>query len=221
MLTRFLKKENKVFAVGNSHCHFFSGSHPGDTLGSNKNKHFISYSLGPIIAYNFYENHLPKLYDIISSRKIKITSTDYILLVVGEVDCRWHLPKQSSKKEIPIENAVDECVHRFFRAVLELNKLHKVITWGGHPSTNAPHSENPESPIFGDVLARNKTSLLWDSLLGEKSAEHGIPHVSILKELLNADGTTKMEYYQDYCHLKTEPLIDMVIQRFKTQNLIS
>ena len=221
MLSNFFKKVNKINAVGNSHCHFFSGSHPGDTLGSKKNKYFISYSLGPIIAYNFYENHLSKIYHIIHSRKIKVTSADYILLVVGEVDCRWHLPKQSSAKEIPIERAVDECVHRFFRAVLDLNKHHKVITWGGHPSTNAAHSENPESPIFGDVLSRNKTSLLWDSLLGEKSVKHGIPHVSILKELLNADGTTKMEYYQDYCHLKTEPLINMVIQKFKMQNLIS
>jgi len=221
VLSKFFKKVNKINAVGNSHCHFFSGSHPGDTLGGKKDKYFISYSLGPIIAYNFYENHLSKIYDIISSRKIKVTSADYILLVVGEVDCRWHLPKTSSKKEIPIESMVDECIQRFFRAVLDLNKHHKVITWGGHPSTNAAHSENPESPIFGDVLSRNKTSLLWDSLLGEKSAKHGIPHVSILKELLNADGTTKMEYYQDYCHLKTEPLINMVIQKFKMQNLIS
>jgi len=177
--------------------------------------------LGPIIAYNFTDHHLPKIFDAVQNGTIQPNKQDYILLVVGEVDCRWHLPRQSFEKRMPIQSVVDECVERFFRAVLELNKHHKVITWGGHPSTNAPHSDNPESPIFGDVLTRNKTSLLWDSLLSKKSKANRIPHVSILKELLNADGTTKMEFYQDYCHLSTEPLLDMVKHTFKMQNLIS
>jgi hypothetical protein len=214
------KKGKKIFAIGNSHCHFFSGSHPGDTSGKKANQHFVSYSLGPVIAYNFYEHHLPKIYSLIEQKKIQIRAKDFIMLVVGEVDCRWHLPKQAADKGVSIEGLVKECVTRFFRAVLELNKTYRVITWGGHPSTNAPHSNNPKAPIYGDVFARNQTSLLWDALLGKESESHGIPHVSILKELLNQDGTTKMEFYQDYCHLKTEPLHDMVIEKFREMKIL-
>jgi hypothetical protein len=180
------KKGKKIFAIGNSHCHFFSGSHPGDTSGKKANQHFVSYSLGPVIAYNFYEHHLPKIYSLIEQKKIQIRAKDFIMLVVGEVDCRWHLPKQAADKGVSIEGLVKECVTRFFRAVLELNK----------------------------------TSLLWDALLGKESESHGIPHVSILKELLNQDGTTKMEFYQDYCHLKTEPLHDMVIEKFREMKIL-
>lgn len=156
----------------------------------------------------------------IDQKKIPIREKGYILLVVGEVDCRWHLPKQAKEQGVTIEVLVNECVKRFFRAVLELNRSYQVITWGGHPSTNAPHSDDPEAPIFGDVHSRNQISLFWDMVLGKESAIHGIPHVSILKELLNMDGTTKMEFYQDYCHLKTEPLHDMVVEKFRAIKIL-
>ena len=64
---------------------------------------FRTYHLGPTIAYNFYEHHFPRVLDIINTSNIN-KEDDYICLVVGEVDCRWHLPLQAEKQDRNVNN---------------------------------------------------------------------------------------------------------------------
>ena len=111
-----------IYAIGNSHAHFFTNSHPADTEGRFKNEYFTSYSLGPTIAYNFYEHHLQKIIELIQSNKINILPSDHILLVVGEVDCRWHLPKQAEEQKRNVQDIVNECIDRFFKTHLFLKQ---------------------------------------------------------------------------------------------------
>jgi len=73
---------------------------------------------------------------------------DYVMLIVGEVDCRVHLPKQIQLQSRPIDEVIIECVDRFFRTYLDLKERgYNVIGWGGHPSTISGPSENPSEPI--------------------------------------------------------------------------
>lgn len=190
-----------IFVFGNSHAHVFTNTHPGVFGIGNYNENFVSLSLGPTIAYNFYEHHYPKMLDWINQLNIN-KEKDYIVLAIGEVDCRWHLPYQAHIQKRGNEEIVKECIERYFKVYLDLkSKGYKVIGWGGHPSTVNGHDENPDQPVFGDCFARNKISSLWNNFLKEKSEQNQIPFVSIIEDLIDENGLTKMEYFSDYCHL--------------------
>lgn len=209
-----------IYVFGNSHAHFFTDSTPSQFgRGENTNANFTSFSLGPVIAYNFFEHHYPLMIQGINS--LPITEKDHILIAVGEVDCRWHLPKQAELQKRPVEAVVHECIDRFFRAHLHLKENgYNVIAWGGHPSTTEGHSDVEHTPIYGDCLYRNKISLEWNDYLYKKSQEANIPFVSIIRDLLKVDGTTKMEYYKDYCHLDSKKLLPSVTEQFRQAGLL-
>ena len=145
-----------IYCIGNSHSHFFTGSLPSDSLGSKQNNYFTSISLGPTIAYNFYDKHLDKVKKIISDDfmipifGVKFSKEkDYVLLAIGEVDCRWHIPYQANLQGKNVDDMTKECLDRFFRCHLELKKNGiKTIAWGGHPSTTEGRNSNPDAPIF-------------------------------------------------------------------------
>lgn len=202
----------KIHVIGNSHVCMFSGPgfsflHYGEKIQrcTQGDIEYVAYHIGPVIAYNFYEHHLPEVRDILTKYVNK--ETDYVMLVVGEVDCRWHLPFQAAAQNRDLDELTKECVNRFFRSYEDLhNEGYKCITWGSHPSTNKGHDANPNVMIYGDNPPRNQASKVFAAELCELSHKLNISHVSILDELLNPDGSTKMDSYLDYCHLKPELL---------------
>jgi len=209
-----------VFVFGNSHAHFFTNSTPSKFgEGENKNEYFRSFSLGPVIAYNFIIHYFSTMINMVN--QLPITQNDYVLLAIGEVDCRWHIPKQAEvQKRDPLE-LTRECIDRFFQAHVHLDESgYQVIGWGGHPSTTRGHDNNPSEPVYGDCLGRNKISLEWSNYLEKKCKEKNIKFVSIIKDLINVDGLTKMEYYKDYCHLNPAIYLPIVIEKFKREMLI-
>ena len=160
------------------------------------------------------EHHYDSLLSIISS--LNITDNDYILLAIGEVDCRWHLPYQANIQNKSNSDIVNECLDRFFKAHIDLkNRGYNVIGWSGHPSTTSGHSDDNQQPIFGDCLNRNSISLIWDDILSKKCKENDIPYISIIKDLIDDDGLTKMEYFSDYCHLDYSKIKDILDIKFK------
>lgn len=208
-----------IYVFGNSHAHFFTDSTPSKYgEGDNKNEYFRSFSLGPVIAYNFITHHFPTMIDWIN--QLSITKEDYILIAIGEVDCRWHIPKQSNiQNRDPLE-LTRECIDRFFQSHLHLKNFgYNVVGWGGHPSTTKGHDENPSEPIFGDCLSRNKISLEWSLYLESKCKTNDISFISVIKDLINVDGLTKMEYYMDYCHLNSKKYLPIVIEKFKENKI--
>ena len=207
-----------IYCIGNSHANFFTGSPPGTsgTLTVDTAGIFASFSLGPIISYNFTQHHFPRATHVISNIPNFSLEKDYIMFIVGEVDCRWHLPLQANQQQREVEDVVEECVDRFFESMVALkNKNYNVIGWGGHPSTTSGHDTTPHSPVYGDCLYRNKITRQWVKHLGDLCGAHNIPFVSLVHDLIDEDGLTKMEYFQDYCHLKTPPLLPMVIEKIK------
>lgn len=211
-----------IYVFGNSHAHLFTNSKPATFgRGENSNKVFTSYSLGPVIAYNFYEHHYPGMIDIINGIPFD-KDTDAILIAIGEVDCRWHLPYQAKLQNKTNEEIVKECIDRFFRAHAHLDSHgYTVIGWGGHPSTTSGHNEDPSNPVFGDCITRNEISKLWNSYLHSKCTSNQLKFVSIIEDLIDESGLTKMEYYTDYCHLDYNKTKDLFMSKFKEQNIIS
>lgn len=201
-----------IHCIGNSHVNIFKGI--DEIFGDDMLPLFKTFDTGPTIAYNFYQHHYyPKAIKyIVDNVNVK---DDYIMLIIGEVDCRWHIPKQAELQNRNITDVVIECVDRYFKCFLDLkNKGYKVIGWGGHPSTTAGHNDDIHAPVYGECVLRNKTSLLWNSYLEEKCKQHDVPFISIIHELIDKDtGLTKMDYFIDYCHLKSSLVMPMVMEK--------
>lgn len=203
-----------IYVFGNSHANTFVGTHPGNTEVWNSNNKFASYSLGPVIAYNFKDHHYPKVLKILE--EIEIKKNDYILFAVGEVDHRWHLPKRAVDTSQSIEKVTIECVDRFFESLIDLKrKNYNVIAWGSHPSTAGGHDENPSSPVFGSCLTRNLIGKCWNNRLHDLCVQFEIPFVSIFDDLVDENYLTKMQYYIDYCHLDSDKIKNILESKFE------
>ena len=209
-----------MYCFGNSHAHFFTDSSPGTFgEGEKKHEHFRSFSLGPVIAYNFIAHHFPTMIQMVN--KLPLKPEDPLLIAIGEVDCRWHLPKQAESQKGNVKDIVHECIDRLFQAHLHLQECgYRVVGWGGHPSTNDGHNDDLNCPVYGDVQKRNEISLEWSDYLEKRCKEAKIEFVSIIRDLINVDKTTKMEYYKDYCHLDPAKYLPVVVEKFKIQKLI-
>lgn len=203
-----------IYVFGNSHANTFTGTSPGNTGVWSANNKFASYSLGPVIAYNFKDHHYSKVLKILE--EIEIKKNDYILFAVGEVDHRWHLPKRAVDTSQTIEKVTVECVDRFFEVLIDLKrKNYNVIAWGSHPSTTGGHNENLERPVFGSCLTRNLIGKCWNNRLHDLCVQFEIDFVSIFDSLVDENYLTKMEYYIDYCHLDPDKVKDMLENKFE------
>jgi hypothetical protein len=209
----------KIHVIGNSHVNIFRSLNTDTLFGDDTISLFKTHHIGPTIAYNFYEHHYPKILEILERDNLD-KQTNYICLIVGEVDCRLHLPKQASIQNKNIYDLTKECVDRFFRCYTDLiSKGYKVIVWGGHPSTTSGHSDNPDKPVFGDCITRNKISIYWNNYLKQKSEELNIPFISVMHELILKDGLTNMSYFMDYCHLKSTKIMPLVMDKINNLKL--
>ena len=218
-----------IYALGNSHAHFFTDSHPGDLAwGKKQNEYFRSYSANfhhsnpkyrHVLAHKFTERFYPYFINVINS--IEFTSNDYIMFIVGEIDCRWHFPKRIKTQNRSIKDVLEEDINNhFFPAFLHLKENgYQVLGWGGHASTTGPHNDGPDNPVYGDCLFRNEISLTWNDMLEELCKKNGIKFISIIRDLISSDGLTKTEYMRDYCHLN-ESAYTLVINQCQKERII-
>lgn len=206
-----------IHAFGNSHAHFFTGENPGQTgISRVKNPIFQSYStvLGACTAWKFKEKYWPELKNYLNNY-VDIKK-DKLMLVVGEVDCRVHIPKQSEEQNRTTADIVEECVYKLFDAYRILRqKGYSLIAWGGHPTTNDGPIYEKEKIIYGQPALRRRVVKEWDTTMQSYAQEAGIPYLSAIPLLLNKDGSTKMEYYTDYCHLNHKLLFRDIVKLFK------
>ena len=200
----------KIFVVGNSHAHFFTMSPPGTKLWSdkylvttinNQEWQFHSCSIGPTTAWSFAKKHFPNM--LAALQVTDASDGDYILVPVGEVDCRLHLPRQAFIQNRDISDIVSECLDKFFRVFLALRDLgYNPIAWGGHPSSaDGIEEEDKEYPKYGDVIYRNEISKIWSSGLKERCSINKIIYASILEDLIDESGKPRPGIFQDGCHL--------------------
>ena len=133
-----------IHVIGNSHSHYFSESTDIVAHSCMKtNQYFHTYSIGAAICYNFYENHLPIVKQLLVD-EIKPKKDDYVMICgFHEIDCRWHLPKKMSEYNLTLEYVVDECLKRYFRTFVYLkNEGYNLIVFGSHPSTTSGHNDD-------------------------------------------------------------------------------
>jgi hypothetical protein len=203
-----------IHCIGNSHVNNFSNNNYITLQSGFKNDIFTLYHLGATIAYNFYEHHMPKVIDIIKY----IDKKDYISLIVGEVDCRLHLPLQADQQNKTDFEIVNECINRLFRCYDYLiENDYNVIVFSTHPTTIKGHNMSDMSnPIYGSVERRNNICVLWNNKLKDMCSVKNIKYIDFYKYLVDENNITKMEYFLDYCHLNSNKIFPFLLKEMAT-----
>lgn len=206
-----------IYCIGNSHANTFTGTPPGTTGVWNKKNNFASISLGPIIAYNFMTSHMGKTLSVLAESGFD-KDKDYVLLAVGEVDCRVHIPRQVQLQNRDYKDVTKECVDRYFDAYLKLKKMgYNVVGYGSHPSTSSPGNDKygSDMPIMGSPELRNNISIFWNDYMSSLCDENNIPFLKVIDKFLDDNDKTVMSNFIDYCHLNPDLLISFANERLK------
>lgn len=194
-----------IHCIGNSHVWIFNGEDDSHFPPTRQVlPYFKTYHIGPVIAYNFVEHHLPRVVQELRAHGVAPGSK--VMLCVGEVDCRWHLPYQCQQQGRSAKDIVKPCLDRYFRSFLLLKEQgYEMYAWAAHPSTDHGHMDPPGTdtvgPVFGLQQLRNNITVQWNSYLEQLCLKHGVKFVSIYRHLVDGKNVTKMEYLRDYCHL--------------------
>ncbi|PIT89083.1 MAG: hypothetical protein COU27_02225 [Candidatus Levybacteria bacterium CG10_big_fil_rev_8_21_14_0_10_36_7] len=221
------KKQIVIHCIGDSHVNVFSGQETMQPIWPEKSKNIIpffkTYRLGAVLSYNLCSlgtksQGREKLFCLLEDLPIGSN----IMLCFGEIDCRAHLLKQALLQKKGIETIVQECVDRYFSTILEIKKMgYNVLIFNAVPSAPSTETDNPDLPVFGDCIERNKTTILFNNYLHFCLKEKGIPFIDIFAEMIDQNMMTKREYLQDGIHLnqKAIPSIIKEINRILKLNL--
>lgn len=214
-----------IYIIGDSHVSVFSGTdktHDGlrhiqpefgtcytlksGNLRSRVNRfeqripYFCPIKIGSNTAYNSYDK-LPRIDQVIS--EYNITDKDYIFTCFGEIDIRNHIGFHADSNGYSFEEGIRICVDRYMETIFYLkNKGLKVGVYGSPPS-----SVGLGKPIdYGDVIFRNKMTIVFNEYLSEKCIENNIPFKDVSKYLMLEDGTTDERFIMDDIHLSQESM---------------
>jgi hypothetical protein len=162
--------------------------------------YFCPIKIGSNTAYNSYDK-LPRIDQVIS--EYNITDKDYVFTCFGEIDIRNHIGFHADLNGYSFEEGIRICVDRYMETILYLkNKGLKVGVYGSPPS-----SVGLGKPIdYGDVIFRNKMTIVFNEYLGEKCVENNIPFKDVSKYLMLEDGTTDQRFIMDDIHLSQESM---------------
>lgn len=209
----------KIHVIGNSHVNTFSG-YPYLSREESKYSFFKLYHLGPATAKYMNVKYGDQIKEMLKDVN---KETDYILPVAGEVDCRFHIPLQADRLKFDDATMTGEFMYEYMQVFKMLHwQGYKTIMFGCHPSTNDPHDMSDlSSPVYGSPERRYKIEQYWNNLLVRESNKKMIPYFDIFYELKNKNAiTTKMEYYIDYCHLNSEMVMPLIIEKLKKINIL-
>lgn len=211
-----------IHCIGDSHASVFSGQEEMQPIWPDRSNDilpwFKSYRIGPATAYQL-NNKLPIINEIIS----KQNKNDVFILCFGEVDIRAHLINQMSIQNKTTDQVIAECVGRYFVTIKTLKDSGiNVGVWGPIASWNEtkPYLGGPS---FGTNLERNKITELFTNRIDVLCSHFNIPVMSIFKEMLNEDGTTKAELLDDWkdCHIHlNQKAMPLIVETFKERGLL-
>jgi len=182
--------------------------------------------IGAALAY-LIDTYLPPTLVMMERYRDAIKHDDFVAMMVGEIDCRWSIPKHADERQESDEENINRCVERFVTANDALAKGYPVVVFGVHPSTTHqhnitesgrstyPYSKDHVGMVWSTPERRNAITRAWNDHLSEWCRRRDVPFLSIYDYLVGADGTTDMSYYLDYCHLNGDMVVPFWEQEMK------
>jgi hypothetical protein len=184
-----------IHVVGNSHACFFSGTDVLQGLPYWEKKmdcriaEIKVYTLGPCTAYQFDENHGDVL-DILG-----IPKGENVLMVLGEIDCRWQIPYHSPTL-IGSLAGVEDTIRRYKVGLDKMHRRNPIGVWAVHPP-----SRGIPKPSVGQCSFRHAITHYWNDRMQELCDQCGWQFFSIFHRVLASDGLIDMKYMLDDIHL--------------------
>jgi len=152
-----------IYCIGDSHTGLFK------TTG------FTIHHLGPVTAFNMHKRQ-QNIDDILSKAQNYRT-----IFVIGEIDCRVHVVKQSRLQNRSIEEVAFEVAEVAFKFIFS-NTKHNPIAWGPcYSHSRTKELLNPAAPFYpiGSAAQRNLATDCYNNKLKQLSESAGIPFLTV------------------------------------------
>jgi hypothetical protein len=179
--------------IGNSHARVFRFQ-PGMVA------HVISAATAHNLAKeNSTTNSRKRLFDSLSRVNRR---RDAVIMVFGEVDCRFHIYYQYMKNEerLTIEELIDHTISNYGKVLIELkDKGFQLYVCGVVPASWREHST--AYPFYGTPDMRSKITRIFNDKLQVFCIENGIRFIDMYEPAADDDGLIKREYKLDDIHL--------------------
>ena len=188
-----------ITVFGNSHAWFFTGR--DETCGKRiaddvavGDGPFSVHPLGPATAYSFSTKHLKEVQRILSKHDVPKQSR--VIIVLGEVDCRWHIPKKVYGEGGDAWEEVCKVADRYAHGLRILAKDYQVIAMGVHPPVVEGH--DPDYPRWGTLQNRRTITEMFNGRLSDVSGAFRAAFFNLYWYLRDKD---PKDYYLDDIHL--------------------
>lgn len=174
----------RVNVIGDSHTRVF-GHIP----------YCRAQNLGAYLAYNLIEHD-----DVYMKTIATVPKKEILVCCWGEIDVRVYL-----KEHLNIE----ECVKRYVDALIEFRNLdYRVVVFGTVGSSWDPVETASSFPAVGTCKERNEIAIAFNKELQKQCEAKGFKFFTILDKLIDANGETIREYYQeDAVHLSEKAVL--------------
>jgi hypothetical protein len=208
------RQEGTVLVIGDSHVNFFSGNEElsfipiGEDVNTCEQVNGLPITvlhLGPALAYNSsrygtstrFREKLDWLMEDF------IQQGDRIICVLGEIDMRAHVFKQTEIKNKPYQEIVDAIVENYSEFLLWLKNLgYEVCCYGPIASQKDSAPNTPEHPRVGSERDRNRATEYFTNRMVVFCQDNGIDFFSLFDEMITEDYETKEEFLSnDRFHL--------------------
>ena len=151
-----------------------------------------------------------------SSQKIKqilkgIPEKDYIMFVLGEIDCRVHIyqiyEKEGETK--PLETYIENTVNRYITYIKTLNRnvILQTVPPAGYYDPNT-------YPFYGSAKDRAYINKTFNELLSKRCESENIPCVDIYDKVALPNGMANPEYLKDHVHLNLKAT-NLIVKRLR------
>jgi hypothetical protein len=206
-----------IHCIGDSHVSVFSGVDKVSNGLPNPRDSFLpfrSYRLGSRLAYSIGCHGHParrELFNLIH----KLPPEDPVLLSYGEIDCRAHVVRQSIRRNIPIEQVVQDIVMKYFSAAKKIAEMNRPVFIFCPVSTSNIKDESESVrryPFIGDPVDRNRAVLLFTEH-AKNEIFSGCTIISVARKILSERFRSKEEYFFDNIHLSQKAL-PMILEEF-------
>lgn len=215
------KKSNKktFFCIGDSHTDVFSENTYTEKMPLAPNifntiftgnihsaPQFVTYHLDGVLAYSLTRygttnQGLEKIEWLIKNGLLPKGCR--IVTIFGEPDCRVHVKKQSERQSCSVEKVIEDIIKNYGAFLTGLKERgFKIYVYSPIASQKGNMEIDPVFKRFNSETERNEILLKFEKKLKEFCLKNDLVFISILPDLLNADLTSKREYYlPDGVHL--------------------
>ena len=196
-----------INCIGDSHTSFFSGFDCIIPEWPQKGRDFFgnikAYRIGPVLAYSLHKRwHKGRrlLFDIVKTLN---PEDDVVMLCFGEIDCRTHIVKQASSRNMTIEKVVGLTVSKYFSVITKIKDLGFNVWAWNVILPQRKYIDSDEYPSVGTYDERKKATLLFNEKLRCLCDSNGVKFVYIADEVGD-------EHYLDEIHLSQKAMPIMI-----------